>query len=61
MKPGAALPVREIGRQLGAAFTACYRGGRWFESTAAHSVLLISAKPDHEEIRYAQRSRMVLA
>ena len=36
-KPAAALPFGEIRRQLGAAFRARYRGGRWFESTAAHT------------------------
>src|SRR6266849_999954 len=36
MKPAAALPVPEIGQALGAAFRPPYRGGRWFESTAAH-------------------------
>ena len=32
----AALLVPEISRALGAALRACYRGGTWFESTAAH-------------------------
>src|SRR5260370_10670863 len=36
MKPAAALLVAEISRGLGAALRASYRGGRWFESTAAH-------------------------
>src|SRR5437773_1900754 len=30
------LAVSEIGRDLGAALSASYRGGGWFESTAAH-------------------------
>jgi hypothetical protein len=34
--PAAALPFPELGRDLGAALRVCYRGGRWFESTAAH-------------------------
>ncbi len=34
--PAAALPIPEIGRALGAALRANYRGGTWFESTAAH-------------------------
>jgi hypothetical protein len=36
IKPAVALPVLEIRRGLGAALRAGYRGGRWFESTAAH-------------------------
>src|SRR5713226_6698266 len=35
-KTAAALPVPEMRRDLGAALGANYRGGRWFESTAAH-------------------------
>jgi hypothetical protein len=38
IKPAAALPVPEIRRGLGAALKANYRGGRWFESTAAHHI-----------------------
>jgi len=36
IKPAAVLRVPEIGEGLGAALTPRYRGGRWFESTAAH-------------------------
>jgi hypothetical protein len=36
--PAAALLFPGIGRWLGAALGADYRGGRWFESTAAHRV-----------------------
>jgi hypothetical protein len=36
--PAAALPFPEIRCGLGAALGARYRGGRWFESTAAHKV-----------------------
>jgi hypothetical protein len=36
IKPAAALPVPEIKIGLGAALRAVYRGGMWFESTAAH-------------------------
>ena len=35
-KTAAALPVPEMRRDLGAALGASYRGGTWFESTAAH-------------------------
>jgi hypothetical protein len=53
--PAAALPLPEIGRRLGAALRASYRGGRWFESTAAHQVTLCLpdalnvpvTRPDH--------------
>jgi hypothetical protein len=36
IKPAAALPVRELRRDLGAALRANYRGGMWFDSTTAH-------------------------
>jgi hypothetical protein len=42
-KPTAARPVPEIRPGLGAAVGACYRGGTWFESTAAHHI------NEHEE------------
>jgi hypothetical protein len=48
IKPAAALLVAEITRGLGAALGAAYRGGRWFESTAAHTRFRFSmTRTDH--------------
>jgi hypothetical protein len=53
--PAAALVNVEFPEIAGAALTACYRGGTWFESTAAHQVALClpdalnvpATRPDH--------------